>query len=494
MRHTWWSKRAWVAGGLALSLAGAVVLVRLELNALREAFETDARIVHRLLSQRVLQHDAVLATLALLQPASGTTPDPAPEQRLPALYPQMLSVQRLAPGATWGEAALDEAHARSSASHRPELAHADLAQGRYRVVMAAPPSGHTLLIDAKAMVPWDDWPMDVATSPVAVWLVHADQRLVLQPGSPAASAPGSQGWAYGFQKRLAADSQPFDVVARRHVGWGELPWPAVLAWVALVWAAVLGAVQVQRQRAGRQRAEALLRLDQVARLNTLGELAAGMAHELNQPLTAVLANTQAARRLLAEDPPELDVARTAMHQAAEQARRAADVLGRLRRSIERPDTPRTAQAIDLGTALDRALYLLEPESTRRQVAIARDTPPGVAVWADPVALDQIVHNLLMNALQALERVPPTERTLRLVATLHAGEARLQVIDSGPGIAPDDLARLFEPFFSTREGGLGLGLSLSESLAHGMGGRLTAAAHAPRGAVFTLALPTGPQPV
>jgi C4-dicarboxylate-specific signal transduction histidine kinase len=299
---------------------------------------------------------------------------------------------------------------------------------------------------------------------------------------------------YGFQKQLAADSQPFDVVAQRHVGWAELPWTSILAWLVLVWAAVLGAVQVQRQRAGRQRAEALLRLDQVARLNTLGELAAGMAHELNQPLTAVLANTQAARRLLAEDPPELDVARNAMHQAAEQARRAADVLGRLRRTIERPDTPRTAQAIDLGTAIDRALYLLEPESTRRQVVITRDTPPGVTAWADPVAVDQIIHNLLMNALQALERVPASERTLRLVTTLHGGEACLQVIDNGPGIAPDDLARLFEPFFSTRDGGLGLGLSLSESLAHGMGGQLTAAGHAPRGAVFTLTLPTRPQPV
>jgi C4-dicarboxylate-specific signal transduction histidine kinase len=349
-----------------------------------------------------------------------------------------------------------------------------------------------LVIDAKAMVPWDDWPMDVATSPVAVWLEHGNQRLVLQPGSPAAATPSGHGWTYAFHKRLAADSQPFDVVAQRHVGWAELPWPAILGWLVLVWAAVLGGVQVQRQRAGRQRAEALLRLDQVARLNTLGELAAGMAHELNQPLTAVLANTQAARRLLAEDPPELDVARNAMQQAAEQARRAADVLGRLRRSIERPDTPRTAQAIDLGAAIDRALYLLEPESTRRQVAITRDTPPGLAAWADPVALDQIVHNLLMNALQALERVPATERTLRLVTRLQADEVQLQVIDSGPGIAPDDLARLFEPFFSTRDGGLGLGLSLSESLAQGMGGALTANAHPPRGAVFTLTLTTGPQ--
>ena len=107
---------------------------------------------------------------------------------------------------------------------------------------------------------------------------------------------------------------------------------------ALVVAAVLTVLRHGlRQRAARSRAEELLRLGQVARLNTLGELAAGMAHELNQPLTAVLANTQAARRLLDDDPPELATARSAMAQAVEQARRAADVVGRLRRVVERPD-------------------------------------------------------------------------------------------------------------------------------------------------------------
>src|SRR5262245_18736392 len=113
---------------------------------------------------------------------------------------------------------------------------------------------------------------------------------------------------------------------------------------------------MRRQRIERRSAEDLLRLGQVARLNALGELAAGMAHELNQPLTAVLANTQAARRLLDEDPPELATARTAMKQAAEQARRAAEVVGRLRRVIERPDRKADTRPVALQDVLRGALH------------------------------------------------------------------------------------------------------------------------------------------
>ena len=156
----------------------------------------------------------------------------------------------------------------------------------------------------------------------------------------------------------------------------------------------------------------MLRLGQVARLNTLGELAAGMAHELNQPLTAVMANTQAARRLLDDDPPELETARGAMAQAVEQARRAADVVGRLRRVVERPDLSGPTQAVNLGEAVRRALYLLEPECQRRGVTPSVEAPETVMVQAEPVALDQIVHNLLMNALQALEKVDSDARASR----------------------------------------------------------------------------------
>jgi signal transduction histidine kinase len=479
--------RWWWVGGAVASLAGAVVLARLAIDEQRTLFETDARIVHRLLSQQVVQHDAILDTLALLQPgpeSPGATP---PEQRLPALYPHILAVQRRDRAETWPEPALAEAEAASRRLGRPELATVDFATGRYRMVLAAEPTAYALTIDLRAMVPWAEWPMKAGTSPVRVRLEHAGAFFELQPGD-AAALDGGRGWHFSFHKHLAAPSQAFDVAAARHMGWGQLPWWRMLAWTLAVALVLTALAQWQRQRAARRRAEELLRLGQVARLNTLGELAAGMAHELNQPLTAVLANTQAARRLLEEDPPAIDTARGAMHQAAEQARRAADVVSRLRRSIERPDITRPPQAVNLTEAVQRALHLLEPETRRRGVVPALRADSALAVWADPVALDQIVHNLLMNALQALEAVEPSQRALTLSVGSVGGQGELSVNDRGPGIAPEALPRLFEPFFSTREGGLGLGLPLCETLAQGMGGSLTAANRPEGGAVFTLQLP------
>jgi len=232
-------------------------------------------------------------------------------------------------------------------------------------------------------------------------------------------------------------------------------------------------------------------LVQSEKLASLGQLAAGMAHEMNQPLTAVMANTQAARRLLDEDPPELDTARGAMAQAVEQARRASDVVGRLRRAVERPDLAGQTQPVDLPDVVRRALYLLEPECQRRSVAPVLEVVEPVTVLAEPVAMDQIVHNLLMNALQALEQVPVTQRRLTLTVDRHGALGRLRVADTGPGIAPEVLPRIFEPFFSTRTGGLGLGLSLCETLATHMGGALSATRNEAHGALFTLTLPRQP---
>jgi C4-dicarboxylate-specific signal transduction histidine kinase len=298
------------------------------------------------------------------------------------------------------------------------------------------------------------------------------------------------GWRFDFRKALASESQSFELVAERVVPWRELPWGLMAAWALAAGVVLAGACTLLRQRIARQRAEELLRLGQVARLNALGELAAGMAHELNQPLTAVLANTQAAQRLLDDDPPELATARTAMRQAAEQARRAADVIGRLRRVIARPDRHAETRPVVLQEALRDALHLLAPEFHGRAVAPAFDDPAHapVTVHADPVALEQIVHNLLMNALQALEDVPAGERGLRVSVGREGGHGVLAVTDNGRGIAPEALPRIFEPFFSTRDGGLGLGLSLCETLAVGMGGSLAAEAASPRGARFTLRLP------
>ncbi|MBC5764899.1 sensor histidine kinase [Ramlibacter albus] len=495
-------RSAWWLAGAALAAAGCVAIARMELAHQRELFETDARIVHRLLSQRAVQHDAVLATLALLQPgasraAAAATPADAAgaEQRLPAVYPQVLAVRRRDAGGAWpaeplagghagaADARLAQAEAESRKANRPALAWADLAGGRYALVLAGDPASYALTLDLRRTVPWNEWPMAVDTSPVRVTLEHAGQSFVVQRGEPA-----RDGWPLDFRKHLAADSQPFDVVATRTIGWGELPWLRMLAWTAAVAALLASSAAWLRQREARRRAEELLRLGQVARLNALGELAAGMAHELNQPLTAVLAGTQAARRVLVEDPPDLPAAREALEHAAGQARRASDVLTRLRRSVERPDAGRDLQPVDLHEAARGALDLLQPECARRGVAPRLEGAAPTTVRAEPVALEQVVHNLLLNALQALEQVPQHERELKVTVAAQGATGVLEVADSGPGIPADVLPRIFEPFFTTRREGLGLGLSLSESLASGMGGELAARPREPRGAVLRLALP------
>jgi len=470
----------WLLAWAALTLAGCAWLVHARLERLREAFETDARIVHRLLSQRVVQHDAVLAMLTLLQPSADAS---RPEQRLPSVYPQIVRVERRDPEAPWSDPELLRADTISRAAGRPVLASVDPVQGRYRLVLAAHPASYAVQFDVRAMVPWNEWPMAPDTSPVRVSLDYDGKGFVLQPGRDSVGL-----WSFAFRKRLAAESQPFDVVAMRGVYWSELPWLAMLAWAAAVAAGLIAARAMHRQRIARERAEALLRLDRVGRLNALGELAGGLAHELNQPLTAVVANTRAASRLLADDPPDLTTAREAMNSAADQARRASDVVARVRGAIEKPERGGALTRVELEAAVRRVLYLLEPEIEQRGVTPKVDSAPGIAVNADPVALEQIVHNLLTNALHALEQVPPGERALDVRIAVAEGQAVLTVRDSGPGIASAVLGRIFEPFFTTREGGLGLGLSLSESLALAMNGRLTAANREPHGAELSLTLP------
>jgi signal transduction histidine kinase len=474
---------AWPAAGVSLAAIGSAWLVQADLAARRDAFDTDARIVHRLLSQQAAQHDAVLATLALLQPGDAGATSAAPEQRLPALYPQVLKVLRRGADEAW-PAALAGAEAESAAARRPVLAEPDLARGQYTLVQAGVPSSYAMRIDAGAAVPWSDWPL-ARDGPVRVVLALGGRSWVLQAGR---SDRGI--WQLSAEKRLASDSQPFTVLVTRAVHAGELPWGRLLLWCIAAAAAAAALAAWQRQREAARRAEELLRLGQVGRLNALGELAAGMAHELNQPLTAVLASTQAAQRLL-EDPegPDLATARRALTQSVQQARRAADVVARLRRLVQPADSGAATVPVRLRDAVDGALYLLSPQigsqAVKTELQGLDDVP---AVQADPVALEQIVHNLMLNALQALTAVPPGRRRLILGAASAGERVVLSVRDTGPGFPQGAMERLFEPFFTTREGGLGLGLSLCESLAAGMGGTLTARNRAEGGAELTLTLP------
>jgi signal transduction histidine kinase len=527
-----------LAASLAVSLVAAVAVVRWDIGARREAFQVEARTAHRLLSQRAAELDATLATLALLTPEPGA--DRA-EARLPAVVPYLLAVRRLAPGVDAAQGGAGTAQeisalaARSRASGHAVVAGVDTGRGQFtllRALGAAPsavrppePVALALTVDIARWLPATDWPY-AADGPTRVRLVlpgtggGPDRTVQLAAGAAERGAtPG-----FVFAKTLGTPSMPFELQMQRHTGPGDWPWARLVMQTALIAAVVAAAGSVlaawQRQRRARQRAEDLLRVSQVARLNTLGEMAAGLAHELAQPLTAVLASTQAARRWLDDDPPPQGQIAEALSHAAAQARRASDVVGRLRRRLEQPGAPAERVPVSLGEAAVRVCTLLQPEFTARQAAWQREGDAG-RVLADPVALEQILHNLVMNALQAMEAVPPERRRLRLCLRLDlphdrggvasaepAGEGHvpppawgvLDLQDSGPGLAPEVLDRLFQPFTSTRSGGLGLGLSLSESLAVMQGGRLSARNALARGggpgesglrdvegAVFTLAL-------
>lgn len=483
MKHSLRRHASWISIWLVLSAAGTLLMAQYQLSGLRNAFEADALAVHRLLSQRTAQHDTLLSTLALLRTANE--PGRADQRFLPA-YPQVLSVQRRTADATWPEPSLMAAETESRKLRRAALADVNLAKGHYQLVLAAEPASYAVLVDARAMVPWKDWPMSAETSPVRITLGYDGQAIALQPGI-GNNKPG--GWHFHFGRRLAPDSQPFEMNAQRRVGWEELPWGMMLSWSLMVAIVLLATRALLRQRKDRLRAEELLRLGQVARLSTLGELAAGMAHELKNPLDDILASTQTASRVLNEDPPDLLGAQMAILQAAEQAQHATSMLNRLSDAVQQPNLGAQVRDMDLQQAARKAVHVLQPELRRRSVEpeILLTGPPFL-VRAEPVALDQIIHNLLMNALQALDQVPVHERQLVIALGTNGQFGQLSMRDSGPGIPTDVLPHIFEPFFTARSGGLGMGLSQSESLASGMGGTLLAFNRTPRGAEFNLQLP------
>ena len=169
----------WILVWCLMTTVGCLLLGRLQLNQIRDAFGTDVRIAHRLLSQRAVQHDAVLAMLALIQAAPDVS---QPEQRLPSVYPQIVGVQRRELNATWLDERLTKAETICRALKRPVLAVTDFARGRYQLVLAAEPVSYSLQMDVRGVVPWSEWPIAPEASPVRVTLEQDSQTFVIQPG------------------------------------------------------------------------------------------------------------------------------------------------------------------------------------------------------------------------------------------------------------------------------------------------------------------------
>jgi PAS domain S-box-containing protein len=239
---------------------------------------------------------------------------------------------------------------------------------------------------------------------------------------------------------------------------------------------------------GRKRAEeARQELAHASRLALVGELTASIAHEINQPLGAILSNADAAELLLESSPAALDEVRQILGDIRKDDLRASEVIRRLRALLRKRDME--VHSLQLNEVVAEVLGLVRAESRRRGVAVetelAAELPP---VRADRIHLQQVLLNLCFNGLEAMADTPGEKRLTVRTAVNAAGGVEGAVSDTGPGILPERLSRLFAPFFSTKKEGMGLGLSIARTLVEANGGRIRAENNPDGGATFRFTLP------
>jgi signal transduction histidine kinase len=234
-----------------------------------------------------------------------------------------------------------------------------------------------------------------------------------------------------------------------------------------------------------------LEIARASRLSMLGEIAASLAHELNQPLAAIVSNAQAAQRFIATDAVNPTDMTELLRDIAEQGTRAGEVIRRLRGWIDRDQAPR--QALCLTQVIRDVEHLIRSELIMRHVRLstelADDLPP---IMADRIQLQQVIVNLVLNAAEAMHNQPPDARHVRIRTSSSDGDVRVEVADRGPGIEAEHLDRLFDAFFSTKREGLGMGLRICSSIVRAHGGRIWAANNATDGATFFVTLPMEPR--
>ncbi len=228
-------------------------------------------------------------------------------------------------------------------------------------------------------------------------------------------------------------------------------------------------------------------LARAARITTIGELTASIAHEVNQPLAAVVANADACVAWLSRPHPDLWEARAAAERATEGATRASDVIARIRSLITKA-TPEKSRVL-INRVMKETAILAEGQAARNNVAIELElSPESPVVLGDSIQLQQVILNLVMNAIDAMTTVTDRPRTLTLRSeSPDNGHIRVVVQDSGIGLTEDVKGRLFEPFFTTRSKGMGMGLSISRSIIEAHGGRLWAESNGSGGATFQFTL-------
>jgi PAS domain S-box-containing protein len=224
------------------------------------------------------------------------------------------------------------------------------------------------------------------------------------------------------------------------------------------------------------------------RVSMLGELSGGIAHELVQPLSAILSNAEAARILLTRDPPDLNEVVEALDDIISENSRASDVIHRLRGLLKKSEA--RFEPADINAIVSSTLRLLHNELIKRGIKTSTDLTPGLPpVMADAIQLQQLLLNLILNASDAMVDVVPAGRKLAITTRVKdIDQVQVEISDSGTGLAAADRQRIFQPFFTTKERGLGIGLSLCSAIVKAHGGALSLDNNTVGGATATITLP------
>ncbi len=244
----------------------------------------------------------------------------------------------------------------------------------------------------------------------------------------------------------------------------------------------------ERKRATEALREVQMELAHTNRVATMGHLTASIAHEVNQPIAATIINAQTALHWLSARSPDLEEVRQALGRTVKDANRAGDVIGRIRELIKK--APPRKDGVDINEAIREVIELTRGEAVKNGASVQTQLAKGLPlILGDRVQLQQVILNLIINAVETMGGVGEGPRELLIsTGTAESGEVRVAVRDSGPGLDPAKLKRLFEAFYTTKPGGLGMGLSICRSIIEAHGGRLWAEANEPRGAIFQFTVP------
>ena len=279
---------------------------------------------------------------------------------------------------------------------------------------------------------------------------------------------------------------------RQPTVWERYRWWIVGAlFIFVLQVVMIAGLLVQRTR--RRRAEMELQrnrdaLAHVARVATVGELTTSVAHELNQPLAAILSNAEAAEMFLIAEPPALDEVREILADIRKDDQRASEVIRRMRSLLRKQEL--APKSIEINDAVEEVLKLLSIDADHRKVALNFEKTADLPrAWCDPVHLQQVVLNLVLNGMEAMAGLPEEQRQV-VVRTGPGdnGTVKIAVADSGPGIPVDRLPKLFEPFFTTKQDGMGMGLSIARTIVEAHFGKIWAESNSEAGATFYFTMP------